>query len=126
MNKEQFIYWLQGFFGIADTKYGLDARQTQVIKDHLELVFEKVTLDDYVIDDSAAHIKKYYDGGDEIRKSPGKSSFDLPDPWSWVGDRTQFDSGHKHYPVDHSPEPRKYNSGYNIGSSQGSLSGFRY
>ena len=43
MTPEQFAYWLQGALEVIDPKYGLDAKQVQVIRDHLALVFEKVT-----------------------------------------------------------------------------------
>lgn len=42
MTAEQFIYWFQGFIEVANPKQ-IDAQQTQVIKDHLALVFNKVT-----------------------------------------------------------------------------------
>lgn len=44
MTPEQFTYWLQGFFELGETKT-LSERQIMVIKDHLSLVFEKVTPD---------------------------------------------------------------------------------
>jgi len=42
MNEEQFCYWLQGFFEMteADT---LSKKQILMIKEHLNLVFTKVT-----------------------------------------------------------------------------------
>ncbi len=42
MTAEQFTYWLQGFMETADPK-SIDEKQTQIIKDHLALVFTKVT-----------------------------------------------------------------------------------
>lgn len=42
MTPEQFTYWLQGFMETADPK-SIDEKQTQIIKDHLALVFNKVT-----------------------------------------------------------------------------------
>lgn len=42
MTTEQFAYWMQGFFEIQNPKI-LTATQTQMIKDHLELVFKKET-----------------------------------------------------------------------------------
>ncbi len=39
---EQFIYWLQGFIEIEDPKF-LNEKQLSIIKDHLNLVFKKVT-----------------------------------------------------------------------------------
>lgn len=44
MTTEQFTYWLQGFFEISNAKT-LDAKQVQIIKDHLNLVFNKQTPD---------------------------------------------------------------------------------
>lgn len=44
MNSEQFTYWLKGFFEISDTN-NLSAKQVQIIRDHLDLVFNKVTPD---------------------------------------------------------------------------------
>jgi hypothetical protein len=42
MTPENFTYWIQGFFEISDAKK-LDETQVQIIKDHLDLVFNKVT-----------------------------------------------------------------------------------
>ena len=42
MTTEQFTYWLQGFMEMADPKE-LNTTQTQQIKDHLKLVFDKKT-----------------------------------------------------------------------------------
>lgn len=44
MTPESFTYWLQGFFEISDAKK-LDEKQVQIIKDHLSLIFNKVTPD---------------------------------------------------------------------------------
>lgn len=44
MTTDQFAFWLQGFIEIENpTK--LDEKQTQIIKDHLKLVFDKKTPD---------------------------------------------------------------------------------
>ena len=42
MNADNFCYWLQGYLELTDSK-DLDANQVDIIKDHLELVFNKVT-----------------------------------------------------------------------------------
>lgn len=42
MNESQFCWWLQGFMEIGKP-YSLSAEQTQEIKNHLDLVFKKVT-----------------------------------------------------------------------------------
>ena len=44
MTTEQFAYWLKGFMEI-NRPTSIDAMQTQIIKDHLDLVFDKVTPD---------------------------------------------------------------------------------
>ena len=46
MDPINFCYWLQGALELGHAQNvagGLNAKQLQVIKDHLELVFEKVT-----------------------------------------------------------------------------------
>ncbi len=42
MNSEQFAYWLQGFLEVANPKT-LNETETAMIKEHLQLVFKKVT-----------------------------------------------------------------------------------
>lgn len=42
MNSNEFCRWLQGFFEMADPKT-LNEKQLQVIREHLQLVFTKVT-----------------------------------------------------------------------------------
>lgn len=44
MSPENFVYWLQGFFELTDSK-NLSESQIQVIKNHLVLVFDKKTPD---------------------------------------------------------------------------------
>ncbi len=44
MDSTNFTYWLQGFFEISDSNK-LTEKQVQIIKDHLALVFDKVTPD---------------------------------------------------------------------------------
>lgn len=42
MTERDFAYWLQGFFEIANPEI-MTKEQIQIIKDHLDLVFDKVT-----------------------------------------------------------------------------------
>lgn len=42
MTPEQFVYWLQGYLEITKDEM-IDKDQTQIIKEHLSLVFHKVT-----------------------------------------------------------------------------------
>lgn len=51
MTPEQFCYWLQGCFEINDSNE-LTEKQVQVIRNHLNLVFEHV-------------LDKEHDGGDK-------------------------------------------------------------
>jgi len=44
MTPEQFIYWMQGFAELTETKT-ISEKQWTVIKDHLALVFDKQTPD---------------------------------------------------------------------------------
>ena len=44
MTTEQFAIWLQGFFELSEEKK-LSEKQVIIIKDHLALVFEKITPD---------------------------------------------------------------------------------
>jgi hypothetical protein len=44
MDTTTFCYWLKGFFEISDTNK-LNEKQVQIIRDHLDLVFNKVTPD---------------------------------------------------------------------------------
>lgn len=39
MTPENFVYWLQGYFELAEPSTGLTDSQTQTIKNHLALVF---------------------------------------------------------------------------------------
>jgi hypothetical protein len=42
MTPEQFAYWLQGFFELTEGNQ-LSEKQVQVVKDHLQITFKKVT-----------------------------------------------------------------------------------
>ena len=44
MTPEAFAYWLQGYMEVQNPKE-INKTQTQIIKDHLALVFNKVTPD---------------------------------------------------------------------------------
>lgn len=44
MTPEQFTYWLKGFMEIANPTH-LTTRQLEIVKDHLDLVFDKKTPD---------------------------------------------------------------------------------
>ena len=46
MTPEQFVYWLQGFNEIRDKNaVGLSEHQWEVVREHLQTVFHKVTPD---------------------------------------------------------------------------------
>lgn len=41
MSPESFCYWLQGFFEMQEGEVELSPKQIQMVRDHLDLVFEK-------------------------------------------------------------------------------------
>lgn len=44
MNEREFCYWLQGFFELnGDGVNSLTMKQVDIVKNHLNLVFKKVT-----------------------------------------------------------------------------------
>ena len=43
MNEVQFCYWLKGYFELSDSEE-LTPKQVAVIKEHLSLAFNKITL----------------------------------------------------------------------------------
>jgi len=43
MTPEQFCYWLQGFFEMTGDKAKLSPEQVKMVRDHLAIVFKKVT-----------------------------------------------------------------------------------
>ena len=47
MNSLEFAYWLAGFFELStdDSLKTLNEQQVKIIKEHLELVFNKVTIE---------------------------------------------------------------------------------
>jgi len=66
MNYEQFAIWLHGFLEISNAET-INEQQTQIIKDHLALLFEKKTPDrsKKKEDNSLEHLKKL---AEEIEK----------------------------------------------------------
>lgn len=50
MNERDFCFWLRGFVELNSSDDGITAEQWKIIKDHLDLVHNKVTPDyDYTI-----------------------------------------------------------------------------
>ncbi len=44
MTSDQFCYWLQGYFELnGESPYGLNKQRTDMVREHLALVFNKVT-----------------------------------------------------------------------------------
>ncbi len=50
MYKQDFCYWLQGYFELVEDGLPLSAKQVQVIKNHLNLVFKHEIDDMYTGD----------------------------------------------------------------------------
>lgn len=67
MTPENFVYWIQGLFELADPK-SLDENQTAMIKRHINLVFKNVTAEPDTSPDKATEIEKLLL---ESRPSPG-------------------------------------------------------
>jgi len=55
MSPESFTYWLNGYFEISDSN-NLSPQQVQIIRDHLALVFEKVTPDRNIASDKKTEV----------------------------------------------------------------------
>jgi len=72
MTSRDFCFWLQGYFEIdsaldPDITNGLPAEKVRIIKDHLQLVFEKVTPDrnPEIKSESWSHLTDQYQGSSE-------------------------------------------------------------
>lgn len=76
MTPEYFTYWLQGFVELSESNAVPNEQQWLMIKDHLKLVFDKVTLDrsDYVPIKSIDEVLK------EMYKQPKTPFLDLGFP----------------------------------------------
>jgi hypothetical protein len=57
MTTEQFATWLQGYFELSDAKT-LNEKQVKIVKDHLALVFEKVTPDRSIEEEGEDELNK--------------------------------------------------------------------
>jgi hypothetical protein len=57
MTSEQFTYWLQGYFEVGHPKT-LNEQQVQIIKDHLDLVFKKIT-PNYIMPQASPYCDNY-------------------------------------------------------------------
>jgi len=67
MTPEQFCYWLQGTFEINNSKT-FDEPQVQIIKDHLNTVFNKITPPVWLKADMLKEIQKRIDGSKELEE----------------------------------------------------------
>ena len=92
MTQEQFIYWLQGFMEINNPEM-LGVRETQIIKDHLALLFDKKTPvpDKTTLDRYAELLKKH-----NIYTEPNRS-INQPQPiirkqemWEWDAPKNPY------------------------------------
>lgn len=75
MKESDFVYWLQGFVELSDTDT-ISERQWLMIKDHLKLVFDKVTPDR----SQPLRIKSMEEVLSEHFKKPQDSYWKLGDP----------------------------------------------
>lgn len=60
MNEKQFVIWLHGFLEISEAKT-LDERQLQIIKDHLNEFFVKVTPEQEQKEDNPNDSKEWFE-----------------------------------------------------------------
>lgn len=74
MDSTQFLYWLQGFFEIAEPTT-LNEKQIQIIKDHMKLAMTKVTPDRSVWPSLTEPITD--DGWKRLQTEPGTGT----PPW---------------------------------------------
>jgi hypothetical protein len=70
MTPEQFVFWLQGFMETANPKV-VNETQTQIIKDHLALVFNKET------PDRREKVNRESTGNEELNKKLEQAIKDL-------------------------------------------------
>lgn len=74
MNAQEFTYWLQGWMELENPDT-VGPKQTQVIKDHLALVFNKKTPDRNLL--SAQHPEKLYPGINFCSQEPIRQDCDF-------------------------------------------------
>jgi hypothetical protein len=67
MTPENFTYWLVGYFEISGATY-LSEDQTRAVKDHLDLVFRKVTPDRSTQVKSLSVNEGFYDPSHTLEK----------------------------------------------------------
>ena len=73
MDAKEFCYWLKGYFEMSDSEK-LDEKQVKILKDHLDLVFTKVTPD-------YSKIFKYPDGVRDYTAQPSNIEYPIyPSP----------------------------------------------
>lgn len=66
MNPEAFTYWLKGYFEISDSN-NLSSNQVQIIRDHLDLVFAKVTPERKNMDSVFSPLNNTFKGIDDTK-----------------------------------------------------------
>lgn len=69
MTPENFCYWLQGYFELYGPKT-LDEKETRIVWDHLNLVFNKITPDRF--DSTDKLTLPYQDVGEALRVASKK------------------------------------------------------
>jgi len=63
MNERDFCFWLRGFVELNGSDNGITAEQWKIIKDHLDLVHNKVTPDYTIVstgESSAGQVRGYH------------------------------------------------------------------
>jgi len=80
MNAQEFCYWLQGKLEIDGEPKALTKEQMQIIKDHLQLVFTKVTPDRVEPD-----LKKVMEDMKKVPSFPPFAPNNWPDDNTFIG-----------------------------------------
>jgi len=57
MTARDFCFWFMGSLELVEPKNGLDETQTQILKNHLNMVFEHIVNDDGTLKDEPKQIQ---------------------------------------------------------------------
>jgi hypothetical protein len=91
MNAQEFAYWLQGFFELTEDDKQLTKKQVKIIRDHLSLVFKKVTPDrsagsDIPYCEQRDVLKRIQETMERMEKQPAPAMPSIP----WVQPLTPY------------------------------------
>jgi hypothetical protein len=67
MTSREFCYWLQGLFELSETK-ALDAKQTELVRCHLAMVFKHEIDPSYGTPEHQAELGKLHEAVEKLEK----------------------------------------------------------